>query len=123
MGTNYYAQQDSCRHCGRCNKYDRYHIGKSSGGWNFSLHVKGPQEHAANHELPEGKFSCLEDWKHFLSAIAKAEHESLQRVKRQLFDQKELVKKLRKRNTLLEEQYEALQEDLVNLGKDYLNQT
>ena len=34
MGTNYYAKQNECSHCGRS---DDIHIGKSSGGWKFSF--------------------------------------------------------------------------------------
>ena len=41
MGTNYYIETDFCAHCGRGE--EDYHIGKSSGGWCFSLHV----DHAA----------------------------------------------------------------------------
>jgi hypothetical protein len=38
MGTNYYwHEKPPCEHCGRND--DGYHIGKSSAGWNFSLHV------------------------------------------------------------------------------------
>jgi hypothetical protein len=38
MGTNYYeVAQPACPHCGR--DHDQLHIGKSSAGWCFSLHV------------------------------------------------------------------------------------
>lgn len=38
MGTNYYLQEKpDCPHCGR--PFERLHIGKSSAGWCFSLHV------------------------------------------------------------------------------------
>lgn len=37
MGTNYYLRVDPCNHCNRSDK--ELHIGKSSGGWCFSLHV------------------------------------------------------------------------------------
>lgn len=38
MGTNYYLHsQDPCEHCGR--SYPELHIGKSSAGWVFALHV------------------------------------------------------------------------------------
>lgn len=37
MGTNFYVECDPCPHCGR--SAVRRHIGKSSGGWCFSLHV------------------------------------------------------------------------------------
>ena len=70
MGTNYYAQEDSCETCNRCAEEKRYHIGKASGGWRFSLHVKGniTDYNTQDYELPAGSFSCLEDWKHYLSA-------------------------------------------------------
>lgn len=44
MGTNYYwyAKPD-CPHCGRNDK--PLHIGKSSGGWCFQLHVMGPTDY------------------------------------------------------------------------------
>lgn len=45
MGTNYYLVRDACPHCGRSD--DRMHIGKSSCGWCFGLHVyedgEGPE--------------------------------------------------------------------------------
>jgi len=37
MGTNYYLTEESCPHCGRSG--ERLHIGKSSAGWCFALHV------------------------------------------------------------------------------------
>lgn len=37
MGTNYYLHYDVCPHCNRPSKVE--HIGKSSCGWCFSLHV------------------------------------------------------------------------------------
>lgn len=42
MGTNYYwiKEDTTCQHCGRRDPDEvRVHIGKSSGGWCFSLHV------------------------------------------------------------------------------------
>lgn len=41
MGTNYYARYDNCDcNCPNCGLKDiEYHIGKSSAGWAFSLHV------------------------------------------------------------------------------------
>ena len=36
MGTNYYA----IKTCECCGNKDKYHIGKSSAGWVFSLHVE-----------------------------------------------------------------------------------
>ena len=50
MGTNYYLQNGICQ-C--CHKPDSTrHIGKSSGGWCFSLHV-----------YPEEGINNLDDWK------------------------------------------------------------
>jgi hypothetical protein len=50
MGTNYYHHKEpACQLCGHKNE-DR-HIGKSSGGWCFSLHV-----------YPEEGISDLADW-------------------------------------------------------------
>lgn len=48
MGTNYYLYK-FCEHC----DVDpiRLHIGKSSGGWCFALHV-----------IPELKLNSLDDW-------------------------------------------------------------
>ena len=40
MGTNYYLKLDICEHCRR--ESEQLHIGKSSAGWCFSLHVRRP---------------------------------------------------------------------------------
>lgn len=48
MGTNYYWIRDACPTCGHG---ERVHIGKSSAGWVFSLHVH-----------PEDDISSLDDW-------------------------------------------------------------
>ena len=37
MGTNYYLHENPCPHCKHPER--RLHVGKSSGGWCFSLHV------------------------------------------------------------------------------------
>ena len=51
MGTNYYLIKNPCSYCGRAE--GREHIGKSSAGWCFSLHVTE-------------EIRGLEDWKrHF----------------------------------------------------------
>lgn len=50
MGTNYYLKIDPCPHCGRCD--EEWHIGKSSGGWCFTLHV-----------IPERNINTLDDWR------------------------------------------------------------
>ena len=50
MGTNYYhIAQEPCPCCKR--PYKPRHIGKSSGGWCFALHV-----------YPDEKINTLEDW-------------------------------------------------------------
>jgi len=49
MGTNYYLETECCPACKR--PRDRLHIGKSSGGWCFSLHV----------DRDEG-ITSLDDW-------------------------------------------------------------
>lgn len=48
MGTNFYHHQNVCDHCGRGD--EPRHIGKSSAGWCFSLHVY-PEE--GIHDLGE----------------------------------------------------------------------
>ena len=56
MGTNYYLHvKPDCECCGR--PFDALHIGKSSGGWCFSLHV-----------LPEDGINSLDDWRALWSA-------------------------------------------------------
>lgn len=51
MGTNYYVENEvPCPTCGR--GYEMKHIGKSSFGWCFSLHV-----------IPEEGLNSLDDWK------------------------------------------------------------
>lgn len=49
MGTNYYLHKDVCACCGRSS--EALHIGKSSAGWCFSLHV-----------IPEENLNDLPDW-------------------------------------------------------------
>ena len=49
MGTNYYLHTEVCECCNR--PKDKIHIGKSSAGWHFSLHV-----------LPENGINDLADW-------------------------------------------------------------
>lgn len=48
MGTNYYLHSDLCPHCGHSN--EKRHIGKSSTGWCFALHVY-PED--GIHDLPD----------------------------------------------------------------------
>ena len=49
MGTNYYLKRNCCEHCGRSD--ESLHIGKSSMGWCFSLHVD-----------PDENINSLDDW-------------------------------------------------------------
>ena len=52
MGTNYYlSSSDRCTHCGH-DAGEELHIGKSSGGWCFSLHV-----------IPNRGINSLDDWR------------------------------------------------------------
>lgn len=56
MGTNYYLYgKPPCESCGR--PHERKHIGKSSGGWCFSLHV-----------MPEDGINDIDDWERLWSA-------------------------------------------------------
>ena len=51
MGTNYYLhEKPDCKCCGR--PFKPTHIGKSSGGWCFSLHV-----------IPEDSINTVDDWR------------------------------------------------------------
>ena len=61
MGTNYYwTPCPSCPHCGR--PYEKVHIGKSSCGWVFALHVIPPDEVGNYAFLPEAGVMSLSDW-------------------------------------------------------------
>lgn len=52
MGTNYYLERsEKCAHCGHETGKERLHIGKSSAGWAFGLHV-----------IPEEDINDLWDW-------------------------------------------------------------
>jgi hypothetical protein len=55
VGTNYYLERDICPHCSRSD--EKLHIGKSSAGWCFSLHV----------DSDEG-INSLADWQALWSA-------------------------------------------------------
>lgn len=60
MGTNYYWEpQEPCECCKR--PYDSVHIGKSSGGWCFSLHVADPRYSWDEH--PKSLEEWQERWK------------------------------------------------------------
>lgn len=54
MGTNYYWTKEvkpACECCGRDAEVKELHIGKSSAGWCFSIHV-----------MPEDGINSLDDW-------------------------------------------------------------
>lgn len=54
MGTNYYHVTEAGNYCEHCKRFDEefsLHIGKSSGGWAFALHIH-----------PEEGISMLGDW-------------------------------------------------------------
>lgn len=56
MSCSYYLQKEHpCPHCGRA--YDKLHIGTSSAGWYFALHV-----------IPELGINTLDDWRNLWSA-------------------------------------------------------
>jgi hypothetical protein len=58
MGTNFYLRDKSktCPHCGHNSEGEGRHIGKSSAGWCFSLHV-----------YPDEGINTLDDWKKLMS--------------------------------------------------------
>jgi hypothetical protein len=59
VGTNYYLHKDDkCPCCGRSE--EPLHIGKSSGGWCFSLHV-----------IPDDEINTLDDWRRLWSTTAR----------------------------------------------------
>ena len=71
MSTNYYFE----RACGDCGHITRYHIGKSSGGWCFGLHV-GTEVQPLEVELEvRQKYKPvtvdIRDWHDWQRAIAK----------------------------------------------------
>lgn len=54
MGTNYYLvkkEAETCSKCGHTKQANLLHIGKSSVGWCFALHV-----------IPKENINSLEDW-------------------------------------------------------------
>jgi hypothetical protein len=58
MGTNYYLKTAACECCGLHDERNTMHIGKSSGGWCFSLHVGK----WLNDSDDEPEAHSLEDW-------------------------------------------------------------
>jgi hypothetical protein len=69
MGTNFYwitgqEIKEECPHCGHeYTKPEEIHIGKSSGGWCFALHV-----------YPEKGITVLDHWIDIWSKAQKGEH-------------------------------------------------
>lgn len=53
MGTNYFFKEDCCPTCGHSSQL---HIGKSSGGWPFNVHV-----------IPEKGIWSWNDWMSFFA--------------------------------------------------------
>lgn len=58
MGTNYYLHRNCCDHCGR-GAGKPLHIGKSSAGWCFTLHVMPDP----GYETDDPIINTLDDWK------------------------------------------------------------
>ncbi len=77
MGTNYYLTNESEKpHCDNCTCFPRLHIGKSSAGWCFSLHV-----------IPESGINSLDDWKRKFSepgAVIYSEYDKVVSVENML---------------------------------------
>ena len=73
MGTNYYIRYKICD-C--CNRYDEFHIGKSSAGWQFSFHaIDHTEEILMKHLDPKNMLADdeeyldiknFQDWKSFI---------------------------------------------------------
>lgn len=67
MGTNYYLRipsDDACPTCGRGSNDENLHIGKSSAGWCFALHI-----------IPEQGINDLSDWIRLFNGPGKIEDE------------------------------------------------
>jgi hypothetical protein len=64
MGTNYYFIKNPCPTCGHGE--EKLHIGKSSGGWCFSLHVIPDYEWITYSKIKQVGINSLDDWKQFL---------------------------------------------------------
>ncbi len=60
MGTNYYAQIDCCKTCGKPG--EELHIGKSSGGWRFLFRIY--TDHEDGTDAPRS----VEDWRALLDS-------------------------------------------------------
>lgn len=60
MGTNYFLHSQKCPHCG-IERKDKMHLGKSSAGWCFSLHVYPELELNNWDEMWEYIVFCVEE--------------------------------------------------------------
>jgi hypothetical protein len=50
MGTNFYTKLKECEHCER---YEKIHLGKSSGGWQFSFQYNNGEYYKNVEEMKE----------------------------------------------------------------------
>ena len=105
MGTNYYAvsPENTCEHCGRYDTQDRLHIGKSSSGWCFSLHV-----------IPELGLNSLEDWQKHL----KQRHIVIEDEYGSVWGYEELMKKITQRHRSDDLRFQWTDEDLRRNGAE-----
>lgn len=71
MGINYYwIPRSACDYCER--KYPKVHIGKSSYGWHFSLHIFGKDElHEDVKPFFAHDIECLDDWQEVWSPLTR----------------------------------------------------
>lgn len=60
MGTNFYLHYDVCEHCRQGKR--ALHIGKSSVGWKFSLHVVPWYDMDDGRDAKDGGIDSLEKW-------------------------------------------------------------
>jgi hypothetical protein len=63
MGTNYFLHSEQCPHCGIEQK-DTMHLGKSSAGWCFSLHVYPDLDLIDWHDMWSYISFCVEEQGH-----------------------------------------------------------
>jgi hypothetical protein len=63
MGTNYFLHSEQCPHCGIEQK-DKMHLGKSSAGWCFGLHVYPDLDLIDWHDMWSYISFCVEEQGH-----------------------------------------------------------